>query len=355
MDLNRELDRNGQATLRTQIAEILSTEFARLPPGSPLPSGTELRQRFQVAYMTITHALDDLVLRNEIVRIHGKGTYTATRGPRVIYCLTQSPEAVSGNAALLLTGALRQARELDIRLVTHHVSLTGRGDEIDWTNMERLPEYAAVIVWGLWYHRVFDFLNHRHCRVVYIDPYNEIDGLARHKIEEFHRLVISRAAAVDEAVRRLHEAGRRKIFLYHHEPHEDNTVRAGFRAALAKHQLEFSSKLELYSANTFNDAYQNLLSMSTRGYVYDAVIAQKPVQALGCFQALRQCGIQVPEDISLVALEDEPQLSTHPIGITVIDPNLEGAGAEAVRVLAANGRERVEKQIAFKLINRHSI
>lgn len=355
MILNRKLDRNSQQTLRAQITEILSAEFAQLPPGASLPSGTELRRRFQVAYMTITHALDDLVLRNEIVRIHGKGTFTATRGPRIIYCLIQSPDAVSGSAALLLNGALRRAHELDIRLVTHHVSLSGRSDEIDWPNMERLPEYAAVIVWGLWYHRIFDFLNQRHCRVAYIDPYNEIDGLALHKIEGFHRLVISRATAVDEAVRRLREAGRRRIFLYHHESHEDNTTRAGFRAALRKYDLEFSSKLELYSANTFNDAYQNFLSMATRGYVYDAVVAQKPVQALGCLQALRQQNIRVPEDISLVALEDDPQLAIHPVGISVIDSNLEGAGAEAVQTLAANPREPIAKQIDFKLINRHSI
>ena len=68
-------------SLHSQLVAGLSAEFGKLPPGTLLLSTAALKKRFNVAYMTVTRALDELVLRGEIVRFQGKGTFTATRIP----------------------------------------------------------------------------------------------------------------------------------------------------------------------------------------------------------------------------------------------------------------------------------
>lgn len=55
-------------------------------PGDPLPSETQLAQRFRVSIGTVRRAIDELVTERILVRQQGRGTYVATHDPnRLLY------------------------------------------------------------------------------------------------------------------------------------------------------------------------------------------------------------------------------------------------------------------------------
>ncbi|MDR1833443.1 MAG: GntR family transcriptional regulator [Propionibacteriaceae bacterium] len=68
---------NGTRQGYRQIADWLLARCAELPPGSPLPSESQLAEQFGVHRMTARHALETLRLDGKIERRQGAGSFTA--------------------------------------------------------------------------------------------------------------------------------------------------------------------------------------------------------------------------------------------------------------------------------------
>ena len=65
----------------------------------------------------------------------------------------------------------------------------------------------------------------------------------------------------------------------------------------------------------------------------DAVFAANDLSAMGCIDALREYGIRVPEDISLIGCDDQLLYSYYTPSLTTIRTHMEALGTEAVREL----------------------
>src|SRR4030095_1576582 len=60
-----------------QLQEILEGVIAALQPGALLPSERLLAERYGVARATVTQAVEGLVSRGLVYRVHGSGTFVA--------------------------------------------------------------------------------------------------------------------------------------------------------------------------------------------------------------------------------------------------------------------------------------
>jgi GntR family transcriptional regulator len=76
------VDHEGKTPVYQQIAAILRDEIARgvYPPGRPVPSETQLMQRFEVARLTARHAVRVLAGEGLVEVVPGRGTFVAERG-----------------------------------------------------------------------------------------------------------------------------------------------------------------------------------------------------------------------------------------------------------------------------------
>jgi DNA-binding LacI/PurR family transcriptional regulator len=105
------------------------------------------------------------------------------------------------------------------------------------------------------------------------------------------------------AAQHLIEAGHRQIAIIFDEPQQ--TLRfEGFQATLLEAGIELPSSMIQRGNSTLESGYtaaQKLLAVSPRP---TAIFATTDWMALGAIEAIEDAGLQVPQDISIVGLDD---------------------------------------------------
>jgi LacI family transcriptional regulator len=105
----------------------------------------------------------------------------------------------------------------------------------------------------------------------------------------------------------------------------------GYVAALKNYDAPFRSEyicLGKHGEETAHRLTKRLLALPE---LPTAIFAMSDIQAVGCIQAIREAGLRVPEDISVIGFDDV-QLSRY-IGLTTIRQHLERSGYLGVQLL----------------------
>lgn len=136
------------------------------------------------------------------------------------------------------------------------------------------------------------------------------------------------------ATNHLVERGCRRIatiMVGHNTAGEDRF--AGYRRGLEAVGLPFDAALVAegdFSQQSGYDAMQRLLPQSP-----DAVFIASDLMAIGAQQAIRDAGLQVPEDIAMVGFDDLPHATHTDVPLTTIRQPIEDMGPLAIEVLLA--------------------
>jgi DNA-binding LacI/PurR family transcriptional regulator len=122
-------------TKHQRVRELLRAQLAegRYPPGSRLPTETELPKLLKAGKQTIVRALNDLVRDGLIVRRRGDGTYVADR---------KNPPLIAGRH--LRIGILWHRSVMPERLLTYFQGAMTRGALSAWGLENVEPTFARV-------------------------------------------------------------------------------------------------------------------------------------------------------------------------------------------------------------------
>ena len=351
------LEYGGNAgSLHKQLVEGLSAEFAKLPPGTRLPGTQELKKRFNVAYMTVTRALDELVLRGDIVRFQGRGSFTATRSPAVIYYLIHCPLELKVEQSPILNSAVEQAERCGGRIRLIPLTKSDVQGDVDWQSVKTIPDGALVLLDNFSNYRyILDFLLNKECRIALVNTRPEYYQNWQMLLARISNIYPQRQEMVHNAVRLLAERGRKNLFLIHEGPAWSNPVRAAFRHALEENGLEFNLNNELFASSQPGQCWARLITLQHCLNEIDGIICVYPNQALEAFNVFKTCSRNVPEDVSIISLSDSPLLAANAVGITAFDMNLSECGREAVKMLYSRESLPQEKYVDFLFKKRNSI
>ncbi|MFO7683501.1 MAG: substrate-binding domain-containing protein [Chloroflexota bacterium] len=115
--------------------------------------------------------------------------------------------------------------------------------------------------------------------------------------------------AAYEATRFLIEAGHRRIaHITGLEMHQDaRRRRAGYTQALADAGIEFNQDLVVGGDFRRQSGILGVETLLTRGQTFSAIFAANDQMASGARLALFRRGIRVPDDISLIGFDDQPE------------------------------------------------
>jgi LacI family xylobiose transport system transcriptional regulator len=155
--------------------------------------------------------------------------------------------------------------------------------------------------------------------------------------------------------RHLLELGHRRVGVLS-GPVKDLSARArldGFRAALDYAEIPYDDSLERHGVFTFENGLELALQLLSLPEPPTAIMCGDDLQALGVYEAARQTGLRIPDDLSVVGFDDIEQAAwMSPPLTTVRQPFAEMGAVAAKDVLGLAegtppGRGRVELDTAL--------
>lgn len=160
---------NKSVNIGNEIEKLIKS--GELAPGDKLPAEIDMALQYDVSSGTIRKVLQALSAKGLVERTRKKGSFIKPRKSSVpITFLLPCPNFLCRHfftalkARDILDGAMKEAASHGVRIETVAVSSNNDPEQIDWALLDHLNNESMVIVFGVWYHRIFPFLLERNCR-----------------------------------------------------------------------------------------------------------------------------------------------------------------------------------------------
>jgi DNA-binding LacI/PurR family transcriptional regulator len=132
----------------------------------------------------------------------------------------------------------------------------------------------------------------------------------------------------------------------------------GYRTAYRAAGVEIGDDDVIVSPATFAGGVEAIERVWLAGRRPTAVLAMSDAMAIGAIRGLRDRGLSIPSDVSVVGFDDIELAGTTDPPLTTIHQPIRGKGEEAVRLLlaliAGNGQPPEHRRLATQLIVRAS-
>lgn len=138
-----------------------------------------------------------------------------------------------------------------------------------------------------------------------------------------------------QATRYLLELGHRGIATITGPPNEEcvGDRLNGYCRALAEYDLSVDERLILRGDWSAISGYRATYSLLETGVPFTAIFAQNDQMAIGAIRALREAGLQVPRDVSVIGFDDIPLASYFDPPLTTLRQPMTELGVQAARLL----------------------
>lgn len=163
--------------------------------------------------------------------------------------------------------------------------------------------------------------------IVYIGTTPEDDSVSYVNCDDFQ--------SCHDGTRHLIELGHRAIATITGPLGEQNARMRleGYRAALAESGIPYDERLVATGPWLAKNGYESMHAIAARGAPFTGVVVQSDPFAVGAMCALKELGYRIPQDISLVGMDDHPWVAYLDPPLTTMRQDLVMIGSEAVRLL----------------------
>lgn len=108
---------------------------------------------------------------------------------------------------------------------------------------------------------------------------------------------------------------------------------AGFKEALIQHGVAYDDAVVVEGSWSPQSGYDAMMSLAEMGEVPSALFVQNDLMAIGVMRGARELGIGVPEQLSIVGIDDIPLASFVEPPVTTFRQDFKAIGRESVRLL----------------------
>lgn len=153
--------------------------------------------------------------------------------------------------------------------------------------------------------------------------------------EQVDSVALDDRGAAHLAVGHLLELGHRRIALITGPQVEDCTQDrlVGYREALRGADIEPDPALMVEGDWSATSGFEAVAKLYARGVNFTALFAQNDRMAIGAIRALRERGVRIPQDVSVIGFDDLPLASYFDPPLTTMRQDMFGIGREAARLL----------------------
>jgi len=129
-----------------------------------------------------------------------------------------------------------------------------------------------------------------------------------------------------QATRHLTDLGRRNIAFLgsvsRRSPEHDDRY-TGYLRALREADIESNDRLKFAADNSEHQGYRAARELMDSGEDFDAIFAGTDLIAIGAMRALRDAGVRIPDDVSVVGFDDMPLAAYVTPSLTTVQQNAE--------------------------------
>ncbi|HLP17577.1 MAG TPA: LacI family DNA-binding transcriptional regulator [Bacteroidota bacterium] len=154
-------------------------------------------------------------------------------------------------------------------------------------------------------------------------------------------VAVDNIRAIKKAVKYLIDAGHTKITHFAGPENSSHTQERieGFRYAFSESPLIFKKEFVAYIGADFDESFvktKKYFAQKSREEYPTAIVCFNDRQALAVMLALKEMGIRVPEDISIVGNDDISYAKIYPVPLTTIRAPQHEIGRMAAEILIRN-------------------
>jgi LacI family transcriptional regulator len=134
----------------------------------------------------------------------------------------------------------------------------------------------------------------------------------------------------------------------------------GYKFALQSKNIPIYDNLIIGNGFDMENGYLSMKSLLDQPCIPTAIFAQSNLIALGAFMAIKEAGYKVPDDISMVAFDDQPYLAFLSTPLSTVKQHCNKIGQTAVQILMnqiERGNPKTLEQILLpcSLVHRDSV
>ena len=162
---------------------------------------------------------------------------------------------------------------------------------------------------------------------------------------EVTNIVLDHSMAAELALQHLHDLGHRRIACIRGQSFSSDSAERweSIRKAAARLSIviPFDCTVQLMTPDSSpQEGYTSTRNLLGNGRNFTALFAYNDISAIGAIRAIREAGLRVPEDISVVGFDDIRDAAYHVPSLTTVRQPLRKMGEMAAQILI----ERIEQQ-----------
>lgn len=356
------LTMKSKKPLYRQIADDVKHKIAGgvWKADDPIPSQVALANLYDTSEITSRRALKELVTEGVVYRIRGKGTYVSGREKSVQPVMLNQVYLVYPRNALALlnhrffSDLLQGLREtcddnhVDFRIwqLDQNYELP-EGERVGLVALPDLPGKHEIPFGVLrkWKEEQRKLVN-----ISFHHPLLQLSTVLRDNLTGGYA-----------ATEHLLALGHRRIGLLLTGKSSMELSHAfaqrfeGYKLALAQYKVPFDPQLVGFvDQSTESQGYVGFQQLMEQPQPPTAVFATSDFKAMGCLQAARVAGLQIPEDLSLIGYDDQAASEFTLPALTTVNQNAINLGHRAAEMLIFGQEQGKKDEISPTLIVRDS-
>lgn len=161
---------------------------------------------------------------------------------------------------------------------------------------------------------------------------------ARPRSEAANSISLDDESVARQATQHLLDLGHRRIGCITGPMREDCSQdrSIGYQSALENAGIQDDPAFTIEGDWSARSGYDALMHLAQEGQIPDAIFAQNDQMAVGALRAARDLGLQVPNQLSVIGIDDIPLAAYFEPPLTTFKQDFTRLGKEAVRLLIGN-------------------
>lgn len=328
--------------------------MGNVKPGEKIPSENTLAERFSLSRQTVRKAISMLVNEGFLYTEHGRGTYcrdrsSARNNSRNIGVITTYiseyifPRIIQGiDRVLAENGYSIILKNTDNSTDKEAVCLDDLlGKDIGGLIIE--PTKSAVFSENLKYYEALDKHN---------IPYVFMHG-SYQKLEDKPQAVLDDEAGEYLAVDYLVKLGHKNIVgIFKADDIQGISRHKGYAKALADNGIMYDPEkvIWFHTEDRGTKPAAAIRSLIEKGSLMDSIAAYNDEVAVKVIHQLKECGLEVPRDVSVVGFDDSYLAENGPVKLTTIGHPKEKLGEAAAELLLELMKQDVSRPSEVKKV-----